>query len=133
MKKCTAFVALALILLAACSPKKNEPPKPKEDKPAPWNMVLKTQPEKPQMNKDVTFLLTLTDPQGKPVAGAQVSGSLVMALMDMGKNEFTFADKGNGAYEGTGKVDMSGPWEVVVTATVGSVEGRKTFPISVGE
>lgn len=134
MKRCLGLLALfALILLAACGPKKSEPPKPKEDEAFPWNASLKTEPDKPQMNKSVNFQLTLLDPSGKPLGGAQVHGSLVMPLMDMGKNEFSFADKGNGLYEGSGKMDMAGPWDLVVTAKVNAVEGQKTFPLTVGE
>ncbi len=134
MKHYIAIVSLfALLLLAACKPKPTEPPQPKTDKPFPWQATLTTNPEKPQMNKPVVFRLLMTDQQGKPVTGAQVQGSLVMALMDMGKNEFPFADKGSGAYEGTGKMDMSGPWELVVTAKAGGTEGQKTFPITVAE
>ncbi len=134
MKHHTALmVVLAVLLLTACKPKPTEPPQPKTDKPFPWQATLTTAPEKPQMNKPVTFRLMITDRQGKAVTGAQVQGSLVMPLMDMGKNEFAFADKGRGAYEGTGKVAMSGPWELVITAKAGSVEGQKTFPLAVGD
>ncbi len=134
MKTYIAILGLfAVVLLVACKPKPTEPPQPKTDKPFPWQATLTTIPERPQMNKPVIFRLMVTDRQGKPVTGAQIQGSLVMALMDMGKNELTFADKGNGAYEATGKVGMSGPWELVVTAKAGGAEGQKTFPLTVGE
>ncbi len=127
------FGLFAVVLLAACKPKPAEPPQPKTDKPFPWQATLTTNPEKPQMNKPVVFRLLITDPQGKAVTGAQVQGALVMPLMDMGRKEFAFTDKGRGTYEGTGKADMAGPWELVVTAKAGGTEGQKTFPITVTE
>ncbi len=133
MKRSAALALFAVVLLTACSPNKSQPPKPKESKPAPWKMSLQTQPPQPQMNKDVTFRLSMADPQGKAVIGAEVNGALVMSLMDMGKNEFKFSDKGNGVYEAVGKMGMSGPWDVVVTAKVAGVEGQKTFPLTVHE
>ncbi len=133
VKHSVAPVTLALVLLVACNPNKSQPPKPKEAKPIPWKMNLQTQPPEPQTNKDVTFRLTMADPQGKAISGAEVNGALVMSLMDMGKNEVKFSDKGNGVYEGVGKLDMAGPWDVVVTAKVAGVEGQKTFPLTVRE
>ncbi len=133
MKHCLGCLALAsILLLAACGPSKPEPPKPKEDR-FPWNASLKTEPGKPQMNKPVSFQLTLLDEAGKPVTGAQVRGSLVMPLMDMGKNEFSFTEKGNGIYEGSGKMDMAGPWDLVVTAKANALEGQKNFSLRVEE
>ncbi len=132
MKTCVAVFALLAVALA-CGPKKSEPPKPKEEKPAPWNMALLTDPAKPAMNKDVLFRLIMTDKQGQPVAGADVRASLVMPLMDMGKKEFALADKGRGTYEGRGKMDMAGPWDVVILAKAAGLEGQKTFSIRVEE
>ncbi len=133
MKHCLSYLALiSIISLIACSPNKPAPPKPKEGK-FPWTVSLKTDPAKPQMNKPVNFQLTLLDQAGKPVNGAEVRGALVMPLMDMGKNEFSFADKGQGLYQGSGKVDMAGPWDLVVTAKAKAVEGQKTFSLRVEE
>ncbi len=133
MKRTATLVVFAVVLATACNPNKSQPPKPREAKPIPWKMSLQTQPPQPQMNKDIAFRLTMTDTQGKPIIGAEVNGALVMSLMDMGKNEFKFSDKGNGLYEGVGKMDMAGPWDVVVTAKAGGIEGQKTFPLTVRE
>jgi hypothetical protein len=54
-----------------------------------------------------------------------------MVMMEMGKNEVVFADQGDGNYEGTGKFTMTGPWNVVVTATRDGKAGRQTFSIPV--
>ncbi len=130
MKLTAALLVFGAVLLAACNPNKTEVHKLK---PAPWKMSLETQPAQPGMNKDVTFRLSMTDQQGKPVTGAQVSGALVMSLMDMGKNEVKFSDKGDGVYEAVGKMDMAGPWDVVVSVKSGGTEGQKTFPLTVRE
>ncbi len=133
MKVYLGWVALtSMLLLMACSPNKPEPPKPTTES-FPWSASLKTVPDKPQMNKPVNFQLTLVDQAGNPVSGAKVEGSLVMPLMDMGKNEFSFTEKGQGLYEGSGKMDMAGPWDLVVTAKADKAEGQKTFSLRVEE
>ena len=58
-------------------------------------------------------------------------GALVMTTMDMGKNEVAFSEQSEGVYEGTGKVEMAGPWELVVTAKVAGMERQKKFPVTV--
>jgi hypothetical protein len=48
--------------------------------------------------------------------------------MDMGKNEFPLADKGNGDYQGEGKFGMSGDWNVVITAKQADKTVVQSFP-----
>src|SRR5512146_2375232 len=105
---------LVLFALVACQ--KQEPPKsstppataaPQVASSAPWKMDLTTEPVQPESNKDIKLRVKVADPAGKPVSGAEVTASLVMPLMDMGKNEVRLADIGNGTYEGTGKFTMT--------------------------
>lgn len=98
----------------------------------PWKMALELDAP-PRIVKATTFRLELTDLAGKPVSGATVQVSLVMKLMDMGKNEFALADKGDGRYEGSGAFSMSGPWDVVVSATAGGKSGEQKFEVAVGD
>lgn len=134
----SAAALLSLILSIACqkqeSPKPSTPPAtaaPQVASASPWKMDLNTDPTKPEFNKDTKFRLKLTDPDGKPVSGADVTASLVMPLMDMGKNEFRLADIGNGLYEGTGKFTMAGPWNVTVSAKAAGKNAQQTFPVRV--
>jgi nitrogen fixation protein FixH len=134
----SALAIIAVFLLAGCqkqeAPKSSTPPAtaaPQVTAPAPWKMDLTTDPAKPEPNKDTKFRLQMTDPEGKPVAGADVTASLVMPVMDMGKNEFRLVDIGKGAYEGTGKFTMAGPWNVVVTAKAAGKTAQQTFPARV--
>lgn len=98
----------------------------------PFKMALELDAP-PRIVKATTFRLQLTDQSGKPVSGAQVQASLVMKLMDMGKNEFPLADKGNGVYEGGGTFSMAGVWDVVVTVRAGGQSGEQRFEVTVGD
>jgi YtkA-like protein len=97
----------------------------------PWRMSLELDAP-PRIVKATTFRLRLTDLSGKPVSGAKVEVSLVMKLMDMGKNEFALADRGSGNYEGSGTFSMAGVWNVVVTAGAGGNAGEQKFEVKVG-
>jgi hypothetical protein len=128
----------ALLLSAACRKKEQPPPKPKEDAPAastadapsPWHIELKIAPDHPSMTKPVTFIVHIVDGNGRPVDHAQVSGSLTTKMMDMGTTKVPLASKGNGDYEGSLKsMDMSGPWNQAVDASLGSFHALKDFQI----
>ncbi len=135
------YKAIILLLLlsflglsAACGkPKPAATADTPKTAPAAWKMNLFTVPEPPVTGKEASFVVKLTDEAGKPVAGAQVNASLVMPLMDMGKNEVTLADKGAGSYQGTGKFTMAGPWNVVVTAAAQGKSAQQVFPVVVHE
>ena len=133
------MVVLAVSSMLACNqqqaPKSSTPPataSPQVAAPAPWKIELTTDPAKPMTDENTKFRAALTDPSGKPVGGADVTASLVMPLMDMGNNEFRLADIGKGVYEGTGKVDMSGPWNVVITVKSAGQTAQQTVQVVVG-
>ncbi len=129
------FLAFLISLTLALSACKSQPSKPQTSAPQgpPWSgkMELTTVPSPPVSGKDTNFQLKLSDAAGNPVPAADVKAALVMPSMDMGKNEVTLADKGDGKYEGTGKFTMSGPWNVVVTAKAQGKSGQQTFPVVV--
>ncbi len=131
MKRHAILTFAAIVVLLACN-HQTETHKASA-KPVPWNMSLQTQPETLHMNKEANFRVTMTDKQGRPVKGAQVEGALVMSTMDMGKNEFKFAEQAPGVYQGTARMDMAGPWELVVSAKAGGIEGQKKFELGVRE
>jgi nitrogen fixation protein FixH len=93
---------------------------------------LKVTPDHPRMVHPATFAPHIVDNAGKPVENAQVSGSLTMTLMDMGKTAVKFEPKGNGDYEATvPSFDMSGPWELAVDASQGTLHSHQVFQVTV--
>jgi nitrogen fixation protein FixH len=100
--------------------------------PSGWKLDLKVTPDRPRMVRPATFAVHITDSLGKPVENAQLTGSLNMTLMDMGKTAVKFGPKGKGDYEAiVPSFDMSGPWELIVDAAQGTLRARKVFPITV--
>lgn len=144
MRRMRWMILASTILLALAGCEKSEAPQPQVQPAAassavtplppapgmPFQMALELDAP-PRIVKATTFRLRLTDLAGKPVSGAQVQASLVMKLMDMGKNEFPLADKGHGAYEGSGTFSMAGVWNVVITAKGGNQAGEQKFEVTV--
>jgi nitrogen fixation protein FixH len=127
---------------AGCSKKEPAPSKPREKsaiistQAAPgsaFTMSLAMDPSQPKFARKTNFRVTAKKTLGTPVEGAQVEISLVMPLMDMGKNQFALKPAGNGEYEGTGEFTMAGEWEVVVTASAQGKTGKTTFNVNVME
>jgi hypothetical protein len=106
-------------------------------KPAPspttaWRLTLKIDPDHPRMVRPATFTVHIADSQGAAVDGAHLAGSLNMTLMNMGKTEVGFGPKGHGDYAATlNGFDMSGPWELTVDASQGSITAHKVFPVTI--
>jgi nitrogen fixation protein FixH len=98
-----------------------------------FQMTLTTDPQEVKDGKQFTVRVKVTDEAGKPVPDAKLHGSLVMATMDMGKNEFDFAAKGDGNYEAAATADMAGPWGIKVSAKRGADVGEKSFELVVKE
>ena len=97
-----------------------------------WKLSLNIVPDRPRMVRATTFTLHIADSRGMPVENARVSGTLNMTLMDMGETVAKFEPAGDGNYEGSVKgFDMSGPWELTVDATQGTVRVRRVFPFIV--
>ena len=66
---------------------------------------------------DNALQITVTDAQGKPVAGAKITTSVAMTSMDMGTTHPAVKDVGNGKYAATVNFSMAGPWRVNVKVT----------------
>jgi nitrogen fixation protein FixH len=97
-----------------------------------WKLDLKVAPDHPRMVRPVTFSVHIADSAGKPVENAQLTGSLTMPLMDMGKTAVKFDSKGNGDYESTvPSFDMSGPWELTVDGSQGTFHAHQVFQVTV--
>ncbi len=97
------------------------------------NIELATEPNPPQRGTNI-LRVKVADTSGAPVAGAEVTVKFympAMAAMGMAAMDMTtkLNDKGNGMYEGTGKLDSGGTWQVTVTVqkngqTVGTKQLR---------
>ena len=136
------LLSFTLLLCAGCKKKESPPPVPREksaiistqDAPgSPFMMSLVMDPAQPRFGRKTNFRVTLKETPGKALEGGRVEASLVMPLMDMGKNQFTLNPAGNGEYQGTGEFNMAGEWEVVVTASAHGKTGKTTFNVNVAE
>jgi Cu(I)/Ag(I) efflux system membrane fusion protein/cobalt-zinc-cadmium efflux system membrane fusion protein len=83
------------------------------------NIELSTDPNPPQRGNNV-LRVKATDPSGKPVSGAEVTIKFYMAAMpamNMAAMDITIKlpEKGGGLYEGSGKLDSGGTWQVTIT------------------
>jgi len=81
---------------------------------------LSTEPSPPRKGAN-TVRGKLTDAEGKPIEGAQVTATFFMPAMPaMGmaamRASVTLNDKGGGVYEGPLQLDSGGTWQVTVTA-----------------
>lgn len=102
-------LVLVAIALTNCSKSAAPSTSASDDTAAGWTFVFAVAPDHPRMVRPATFTLHITDSAGKPVENAQVTGSLNMTLMDMGKSAVKVQSKGNGVYEVTvPSFDMSG-------------------------
>src|SRR5260370_38260891 len=84
------------------------------------NVGLTTAPSPPPIGSN-TVRVKLTDQQGKPLTGAQVTVTFFMAAMPaMGmaamKTVVQTSDKGGGTYEGSASLGSGGTWQVTITA-----------------
>lgn len=98
-------------------------------------LELLTEPNPPQKGSNV-FRVKVTDANGSLVSGAQVNVTFFMPAMPaMGmaamRTSVDLADKGNGLYEGSGKLDSGGTWQVTIIAKKnGQTIGTKQFSVN---
>jgi hypothetical protein len=83
------------------------------------NIELSTDPNPPQHGNNV-LRVKVSDPSGKPVSSAEVIIKFYMAAMpamSMAAMDMTtkLSEKGGGLYEGNGKLDSGGTWQVTIT------------------
>lgn len=135
-----AIALVAVIGIGACKSKSELKPSAQGEASAAakatqsaFQMTLATDPQEVKDDKQFTVRVKVTDQVGKPVPDATLHGALIMKTMDMGKNEFDFAAKGDGNYEASAKAEMAGPWEIKVMAKRGADVGEKSFDLVVKE
>jgi Cu(I)/Ag(I) efflux system membrane fusion protein/cobalt-zinc-cadmium efflux system membrane fusion protein len=108
----------------------NAPPSAAQGK-----VELTTDPTPPRKGSNV-FRVTLTESNGTPISGAQVTVTFFMAAMPaMGmasmKTSVDLADKGSGMYEGKGELGSGGTWQVTITARLnGAVIDSKQLTVN---
>ncbi len=83
------------------------------------NIDFTTDPNPPQKGSNI-FRVKLTEANGSPAAGAQITVTFYMAAMPaMGMAAMNttakLTDKGNGLYEGNGSLGSGGTWQVTVS------------------
>jgi RND family efflux transporter MFP subunit len=99
-----------------------------------YQVAFATEPDPPR-NGDNTFVVSLKDPDGRPVTDADVMVRLYMAPMPSMNMPAMRADArvlhvGGGTYRGQGSVSMGGRWDVTVVATRGGTRlTSKSFAI----
>ncbi len=84
------------------------------------NAELTSEPSPPNKGSNV-FRIKLTDANGSPIAGAEVSVTFSMPAMPaMGmaavRTPVALSDKGNGVYEGSGVLESGGTWQTTILA-----------------
>jgi nitrogen fixation protein FixH len=96
-----------------------------------WRGILSLAPMPAESGKETSFALKLSAPDGAPIEGAHVHFSLIMPLMDMGKEEFEASAGGNGIYVGKGTFSMDGIWIVQANIERDNQRARLEFEIHV--
>ena len=84
------------------------------------NAELTSEPSPPNKGSNV-FRIKLTDANGSPISGAEVSVTFSMPAMPaMGmaavRTPVALSDKGNGVYEGSGVLESGGTWQTTILA-----------------
>ena len=99
------------------------------------NLELVTEPSPPRNGTNL-FRVKMTDAGGSAISGAQVNVTFFMPAMPaMGmaamRTSVDLADKGNGAYEGSGDLGSGGTWQVTIVAKKnGQTIGTKQFSVN---
>jgi len=84
------------------------------------NAELTSEPNPPNKGGNV-FRIRLTDANGSPISGAEISVTFFMPAMPaMGmaamRTPVALSDKGNGVYEGSGVLGSGGTWQTTILA-----------------
>lgn len=84
------------------------------------NVAFSSEPNPPHKGAN-TFRVKLTDANGSPISGAEVTVTFFMPAMPaMGmaamRTPVTLSDKGNGVYQGSGQLGSGGTWQVTILA-----------------
>lgn len=120
--------AIPALCLSACS---RRPAGTSTQSQAGLTAILAIAPDPPAVMEPVQLSLTLSDTEGHPVDGAQVSYDLTMPAMAMPPNRPSASAAGSGLYSATAVFTMSGDWQVQVAVVYKQNNFLFSFPISV--
>src|ERR1700730_17209616 len=103
--------------------------------PAKVNIDFTTDPNPPQKGSNI-FRVKLTNADGSPTTGAEVTATFYMAAMPaMGMAAMNttakLSERGNGMYEGSGSLGSGGTWQVTISVQKnGQVIGTKQLRVN---
>lgn len=116
---------LAVLSLLAVARGRDTPPAPRP------HLRLTTSPSPPRVGRPVRFVLTVTSPNGRPLAGASAHLDLTMASMDMGTIPVPLREKSPGRYVGRATIPMGGEWNCRAVFQLHSRRSEHTFHLRV--
>lgn len=120
------LAALLLVALAGCGA---APAVTRQEQTVEGLTIALETAERPPINTNQTFTVTLSDAQGRPVDGAEVYLDLTMPAMPMGTNRPIADPQGQGRYSAGAAYTMTGVWEIAVVAEVAGAEHRAVFTL----
>lgn len=88
-------------------------------------------PDPPKEGRE-TLTITLTDPSGAPVKGADVTITTAMASMSMTGPTITAHDNGDGTYTAEMGLQYATTWTFTITAKNGTKSARSVLTQNVG-
>ena len=137
----------AVLLCAGCAPKQQPSPPASPPQVAPAaapsadsavtpatasrQITLGWTPKQPRSLDPTQFTVHLFGAGGQPQSAGNVSLSLAMPTMDMGKNAVSLKATAPGVYIGTSRFSMAGDWLATVKVTTGKAVKTVVIPISV--
>lgn len=99
--------------------------------PAAWKLELMTEPSPPVADAPVRFRCLLITAAGAPVDG----GAAVLRLAPAGGGAtvapLVLAPRGNGIYDGTGRIPAPGAWTATLTLSRQDRSEIRQFPLTV--
>lgn len=89
---------------------------------------MKLEPNPPKINQDTKFTVFIKDTKEQPVTDATVKLSLEMTNMEHPEGKVTLKpSQPAGTYEGIGRFDMLGQWDLVTQVQSSKENGTVTF------
>jgi len=93
-------------------------------------VTLRASPYPPAPMHEAEFSISITDGQGRPVEGAEVSCDMTMPAMPMPPNHPQAAEQSPGVYKAPVMFTMAGEWEALIEVLLADgTSGRFRFPM----
>lgn len=132
MRVVTAFLLLALgILVGGCAWASGASVATATQQQVVDGLTIRLEtPATVRVNHQAALVVTLTDAEGRPVAG-DVYLDLVMPAHPMGSNQPLATASAAGVYQAASAFTMDGDWTATVVATVHGAAHRAAFTVTV--